>query len=227
MKNNLTIFDDNNNIQEFYNLLKAEGTGQKTLLAFQEIIKNYYHKNGRVFSWRQNITPYHVVVSEIMLQQTQTDRVASKFELFIDIFPDFKALANAPFEQLLRTWKGLGYNRRAIALQKVAQKVMTEFGGVLPNSVDTLATFPGIGRATASSIVAFAFNSPTVFIETNIRTVFIYFFFYDKINKRMLIHDKEILPLVEKTVDQDNPRAWYYALMDYGVLLKKQVGNLS
>src|ERR1700733_4584772 len=106
MKKNLHIFEDTldqQNTHEFYDLLKSEETSQKTLVAFQEIIKNYYNKNGRVFSWRQNITPYHVVVSEIMLQQTQTDRVAPKFELFIQTFPDFLTLANAPFEQLLRT----------------------------------------------------------------------------------------------------------------------------
>jgi A/G-specific adenine glycosylase len=93
----------------------------------------------------------------------------------------------------------------------------------LPDSVDLLATFPGIGRATASSIIAFAHNKPTAFIETNIRTVFIYFFFKNAVK----ITDKEIQLLVEETVDHNNPREWYYALMDYGVMLKKTVGNLN
>ncbi len=190
---------------------------------FQMLIKDYYGTNRRAFPWREQITPYHVVVSEIMLQQTQTDRVLQKFDPFITRFPDFATLANASFHEVLLYWKGLGYNRRAMALQKIAQRVSQEYHGQLPHDPEILETFPGIGPATARSIVAFAFNIPTVFIETNVRTVFIHFFFKD----RTEISDKEIMPLVAQTVDQSNPREWYYALMDYGVMLKKTVGNAS
>src|SRR6185436_4334664 len=105
--------------------------------------------------------------------------------------------------------------------QKTAQKIVAEFGGVLPNSPEILIELPGIGPATAASICAFAFNMPTIFIETNIRAVFIHFFFQHKTD----ITDKELLPLVAQTVDQTNPREWYYALMDYGVMLKKTAKN--
>jgi A/G-specific adenine glycosylase len=136
-------------------------------------------------------------------------------------FPDFQSLNKAPLRKVLRVWQGMGYNRRAIALKEIAKIVVSDFKGVLPDPVDTLITFPGIGRATASAISAFAFNLPTVFIETNIRRVFIHFFFHGKQN----IRDIDILPLVEKTLDRRKPREWYYALMDYGVMLKKQFPN--
>jgi A/G-specific adenine glycosylase len=158
-----------------------------------------------------------------MLQQTQTGRVAEKFLNFIEKFPDFLALSNAPLEEVLKTWQGLGYNRRAIALKKIAEIIIRDYNGQLPDSVDILKTFPQIGHNTASSIVTFAFNKPTVFIETNVRRVFIYFFFPGKSK----ITDKEITPLLEKTMDSTKPREWYYALMDYGVMLKKTFPDLN
>lgn len=217
------IQTDNALVRECRDLFHAKGMDPMTIAKFQETIYHYYHHFGRTFSWRNSITPYHVVVSEVMLQQTQTHRVVDKFELFTARFSGFAQLAHAPFEEVLRSWKGLGYNRRAMNLQKIAQKVMVEYAGQLPDKPEILQTFPGIGAATAASICAFAFNKPTVFIETNIRTVFIYFFY----RKQTDIHDKELIPLIEKTVDRRCARTWYYALMDYGVMLKKTVGNLS
>jgi A/G-specific adenine glycosylase len=150
-------------------------------------------------------------------------RVSEKFLEFINKFPDFLTLSEAPLEYVLKAWQGLGYNRRAIALKKIAEIVLDTHDGKLPDSIDVLKSFPQIGHNTASSIMAFAFNLPTVFIETNIRRVFIYFFFRDK----NLINDKDILPLVENTLDKKNPREWYYALMDYGVMLKKKFPDLN
>lgn len=173
--------------------------------------------------WRETIDPYAIVVSEIMLQQTQTERVAKKYPEFLTIFPTFTILAQAPLADLLRTWQGMGYNRRAIALQKIAVRVMNEFDGILPSNPETLTTFPGIGPNTAGSICAFAFNVPTIFIETNIRSVFLHHFFPGKKN----VHDRELLPLIKQTLDLKNPRDWYYALMDYGVYLKKLHPNPS
>jgi A/G-specific adenine glycosylase len=207
-------------IKSFRNL--TEDSPKKVKL-FKQIIRDFYITNRREFAWRKNISSYKIFISEIMLQQTQVERVAQKFENFISEFPDFEALANAPFCEVLRLWKGLGYNRRALALQKTAQLIVNEHNNILPNKAEILETFPGIGKATARSILSFAFNLPTVFIETNIRTVYIYFFFENANN----IHDKQILNLVEETLDISNPREWYYALMDYGVWLKKNVGNLN
>lgn len=190
--------------------------------AFQQLIYAFYKEHGRSFAWRVHHDSYRVVVSEIMLQQTQTYRVEPKFEQFITTFGSFAELANADMRDLFCVWQGLGYNRRAKALHAIAQQVMHEYDGVLPESVELLQTLPGIGYATASSICAFAFNMPTVFIETNIRAVFIHTFFA---NNSEAISDKTLLPLIEQTLDRTQPRQWYYALMDYGVYLKKEHKN--
>ena len=210
-------------ITEFYKLYQKEGLSPQVIKTFQNMIYSYYKQHRRDFPFRNDITPYNVLVSEIMLQQTQTGRVAEKFLQFKGKFEDFKALSKAPLEQVLKAWQGLGYNRRAIALKNIAEMIVNEFGGVLPDSVEELKKFPQIGHNTASSIVAFAFNKPVFFIETNIRRVYFYYFFAKK-NK---ISDKEILALVEKTTDISNPREWYYALMDYGVMLKKTHPELN
>ncbi len=189
---------------------------------FKEIIYSYYKYNKRDFPFRDTRDPYKILVSEIMLQQTQTERVVRKYETFIAEFPDFQHLKNADLSRILSVWKGLGYNRRAKALRGIAERVMTDHNGTLPHDPSVLVTLPGIGPATASSIAAFAYNIPTVFIEVNIRRVFIYFFF----PRAETVHDRSILPLVEETLDKENPRDWYYALMDYGAMLKQEFPDL-
>lgn len=191
---------------------------------FRQLIYDYYRQHRRDFSWRATIDPYHIVVSEIMLQQTQTSRVVEKYAQFIAAFPNFYALAQASQRDVLTAWSGLGYNRRGLALHGVAQRVVTEYAGVLPADPQVLETFRGIGPNTAGSICAFAFNLPVVFIETNIRTVFIHTFFKQWTDK---IKDQELLALIAQTVDLYNTREWYYALMDYGVMLKKEFKNPS
>lgn len=193
------------------------------ITAFKEFIWNFYEQNKRDFAWRHVENPYYVLVSEIMLQQTQTHRVITKYEEFIAAFPTFESLATSSLRDVLSVWQGLGYYRRARFLHQLAQIVVNEYGGVLPQDLKTLETLPGIGPGTAGSIGAFAFNCPTVFIETNIRTVFIHSFFQDKVG----VTDKELLPLIAATVDHDNPKEWYYALMDYGVWCKQRQVNPS
>ncbi|MBI5421411.1 MAG: A/G-specific adenine glycosylase [Parcubacteria group bacterium] len=182
---------------------------------FQKIVWDYYRKNKRAMPWRETTDSYHILVSEIMLQQTQVKRVLEKYPLFIKAFPDFQSLAKAPLSDVLKTWQGMGYNRRAIALKKIAQRVVHEYEGVLPQAPEVLVNFPGIGKATAGSIVTFAFNTPTVFIETNIRRVFIHHFF----GKRKSVKDEDILRYVETALDKKRSREWYWALMDYGTHL--------
>lgn len=184
---------------------------------FQTIIWNYYREHKRSMPWRSITDTYGVYLSEIMLQQTQVSRVLDKYPQFIRSFPKWDALAHAPTHDLLAAWQGMGYNRRALYMRETARKVVTEYGGQLPQDPKVLVTFPGIGKATAGSLVAFAYNIPTVFIETNIRRVFIHHFFADKEG----IADTELIPLVEQSVDKKNPREWYYALMDYGTHLPK------
>jgi A/G-specific adenine glycosylase len=190
----------------------------ESLVQFRKLIYEHYRLHGRALPWRRTWGPYCVFVSEIMLQQTQVGRVLEKYGEFIAAFPDFPALAGAPLARVLRVWQGLGYNRRALWLKEGAITVMERFSGSLPQSPEVLATLPGIGPATAASIAAFAFNEPTVFIETNIRTVFIHFFFRGADE----VHDSQIRPLVARTLDRCDPRTWYYALMDYGTMLKKE-----
>jgi A/G-specific adenine glycosylase len=188
---------------------------------FRGVIYGYYKESGRRLPWRETRDPYHILVSEIMLQQTQVERVLNKYGQFITVFPDFSALAGASLKEVLEIWQGLGYNRRALALKECASIVANDFGGKLPSSRDTLLTFPGIGNATASALCAFAFDQPTILIETNIRRVFIHFFFHGMVR----VKDAEIIPLVECTLDDSCPREWYYALMDYGVMLKGKGEN--
>ncbi len=210
-------------ITEFHRIYLEEGLSSHVIELFRKLIYAYFKNKRRDFPFRKEITPYNVLVSEIMLQQTQTGRVAEKYLEFKGEFPDFLSLSNASNEKLLKVWQGMGYNRRALALKQIAKIVINEYSGKLPDSVDILKTFPQIGHNTASSIVAFAYNKPSIFIETNIRRVYIYYFFPKKKN----INDKDILPIVESTVDNNNPREWYYALMDYGVMLKKTHPELN
>ena len=201
--------------------MKGGGFTPLSVRKFRNIIYRHYHKNPRALAWRMTTNPYRILVSEIMLQQTQVERVSSKYKEFINTFPGFRSLSRAPLRNILEVWQGMGYNRRAVALRKIAETVISDFKGRLPSSEDELMKLPGIGRYTASAISTFAFNKPTVFIETNIRRVFIHFFFQE----RARVRDSEILPLVEKTLDRSNPREWYYALMDFGVMLKKKTEN--
>lgn len=188
---------------------------------FQKLIWDFYRKNKRDLPWRRTVDPYKILVSEIMLQQTQVSRVLTKYKEFITRFPDFKALARSSLSDVLLLWSGLGYNRRALFLQKTAKIVHNEYRGKLPKDPKILESFPGLGKATAASIIVFSFNQQIPFIETNIRRVFIHHFFSDS----ETVSDKEIYPLVVKTIDSENPREWYYALMDYGSFLGKSINN--
>ncbi len=188
---------------------------------FQKIIWDFYKKNKRNFPWRETKDPYNILVSEIMLQQTQADRVIVFYERWIKQFPNFTSLAGAKFSEIYPLWQGLGYNRRALNLQKTAQKAITEYNGKLPQNISLLEEFPGIGPYTARAVSIFSYNTPVACIETNIRRVFIHHFF----PKKKAVDDKEILKLANQSLDLKNPREWHWALMDYGAYLKTQVPN--
>jgi A/G-specific adenine glycosylase len=183
---------------------------------FQAFVLKYYRRNGRhELPWRITRDPYRILVSEFMLQQTQVARVIPKYREFIRKFPSARSLARTPLAEVLRAWHGLGYNRRALFLKRTAERIVREYGGKLPRDVNILNTLPGIGPNTAGAIVAFAFNKPAVFIETNIRRAFIHYFF----PRRRSVHDAELLPLVQRSLIGQEPRAWYSALMDHGAHL--------
>lgn len=189
--------------------------------AFRKKIYTYYRQHGRDLPWRKTLNPYHILVSEIMLQQTQVERVFEKYDEFIKAFPDFPSLARSSLRKLITVWQGMGYNRRALALRSLAQTLMNEHHGKLPSDPEDLIALPGIGRYTAGAIAAFAFNQPVLFIDTNIRRVFIHTFLQDRVN----IKDEDILPLIQQTIDASDPRTWYNALMDYGAMLKREQIN--
>lgn len=193
----------------------------RAIKAFRKSVYDFYREHRRDLPWRRTRDPWEILISEFMLQQTQVSRVEEKYPAFLERFPDVDTLADAASGEVLALWQGLGYNRRALALHRTARLVVDDHNGTVPDSTDLLLSLPGIGSATAGALQAFAFDQPVVFIETNIRRVFIHSFFPD----RESVTDREILPLVEVTVDNGRPREWYYALMDYGSMLTKAVRN--
>ncbi len=198
---------------------------------FQKTVWDFYKTNKRDFPWRQTTDPYKILVSEIMLQQTQAPRVVDYYQKWLKRFPDFKTLARAKFSEIYPYWQGLGYNRRAFNLQKAAQKAVQEYGGKLPADVGRLEDFPGIGPYTARAVSIFSFNTPIVCIETNIRRVFIHHFFFDRRSlgeggsESKLVTDQEILKLAERALPAGKARQWHWALMDYGSHLKTVTEN--
>lgn len=188
---------------------------------FKETIRNHYRLHKRDLPWRRTANPYHIFVSEMMLQQTQVERVREKYVEFIRKFPDFSSLAKAPMAEILKEWQGLGYYRRARYLRESAKIITDKYNGEIPRDVHKLDVLPGIGKATAGAILTYAFNIPVVFIETNIRRIYLHFFFPDRKN----VPDKAIEQMILKTLDGRNPREWYWALMDYGTVLSKLSEN--
>ncbi|MFO0882145.1 MAG: hypothetical protein U0491_01730 [Candidatus Saccharimonadales bacterium] len=189
---------------------------------FIDTVWVYYSRHGRHnLPWRLGVEdkdfPYHVLVSEVMLQQTQVSRVIAKYAEWLMNFPTVESVANASFTECLRIWTGLGYNRRARFLHETCKQVQHNFNGNIPSDVTELVTLPGIGINTAGAISVYGFNIPQIFVETNIRTVYIKHFF----ESRQAVTDTEIREELTKTVDTEHPREWYWALMDYGSHLKR------
>lgn len=195
---------------------------KREIQQFQKTVLGFYTQNKRDLPWRpstkRKVTPYEILVSEYMLQQTQVHRIVPKFLAFIKKFPTLEFLAHASDKEVLSLWSGLGYNRRALYLRNTARIIVENYNGIVPKETTVLKTFPGIGAYMASVLPVFIYNQREVLIETNIRTIFIHHFFTDTDN----ILDTAILELIEKTLPEKNPRDWYYALMDYGTYLKKE-----
>lgn len=212
------------------------------IVSFHRALTDYYYQSGRRdMPWRKAeadglFDPYKILVSEMMLQQTQVDRVTPKYHAFLRRFPNAASLAAAPLGDVLEEWSGLGYNRRAKFLWQAAGVVQAEYKGTFPQTRAGLEHLPGIGPNTAGAILAYAFNQPVVYLETNIRTVIIHHFFQDK----QSIPDKAIREVLEILLPASGdkqtaqmhgsklgPREFYWAMMDYGSYLKKTVGNLN
>ncbi len=190
---------------------------------FAQRVLNWFDQHGRKdLPWQRDRTPYRVWISEIMLQQTQVDRVVPYYARFLKQFPTVRALAGAPLSDVIKSWQGLGYNRRAKMLHSAAKDIVVKHKGIFPRGFDALLALPGIGPYTASAVRVFAFNEPDTLIETNVRTVLLHHFF----PRKRKVQDKELLQLVVVPKGTE-PREWYAALMDYGSHLKKKVPNPS
>ncbi len=190
---------------------------------FRKKILTHYRLHKRDFAWRRTTDPYAITVSEIMLQQTQVERVEPKFIAFLKLFPTWQALDRAPVSKVLKAWQGLGYNRRAMMLKKMAHAVVHEHGGKLPAAKEELEKLPGIGPYTSGAVLAFALNKPSAFLDTNIRRVYLHFFFPGS----RQVSDERIRPVIERTMDRRNPRRFFNALMDYGTYLAEQGENAN
>jgi A/G-specific adenine glycosylase len=191
---------------------------QKEINAFRRIVWKHYRAQGRhALPWRENHDPYRILVSEVMLQQTQVERVIAFFTAWMKKYPMVENLAAAPLSEVLTLWQGLGYNRRAKMLHEAAKAVVKDYGGKFPASPEALEELPGIGPYTARAVAAFAHNQNVVFIETNLRTVVTHHFFGSKKN----VDDTEVLAILTKALPKGRAREWYAALMDYGSYLKR------
>jgi len=199
---------------------------EAVILQFERVVWAYFKAHGRKLPWRLtdadgSFDVYKILVSEVMLQQTQVTRVIPKYQAFLEQFPAVEQLAATTLGQVLTVWSGLGYNRRAKYLHEAAQKLISV---PKPWELEDLVALKGIGPNTAAAVCVYAYNEPLIFIETNIRTVFIHYFFQ---TDSLEITDKELLPLIKVTLDQTRPREWYWALMDYGSHLKSTQGNAA
>ena len=193
------------------------------IAAFQTWVREAGCALYRDLPWRNTRDAYAIWISEAMLQQTLVARVLSRWERFLRHFPTVDALASASSADVVEEWQGLGYNRRALALKRAADICSAEYAGHMPEGVDKLVKLPGIGDATAAGITAFSRDIPCLYLETNVRAVFIHCFFRDAER----VTDKELRPLVERACPSEDVRGWYYALLDVGARLKKDHKNPS
>lgn len=194
----------------------------KQVPVFRALVWRHYRRSGRhALPWRRTRNPYRIAVSEIMLQQTRVARVLRFYPKFLKRFPSFRALARAPRREVLAAWQGMGYNRRAVALHRLAGEIIIRHRGKLPRDPARLARLPGIGPATAGAVAAFAFDIPSPFLETNIRRAIIHHFF----PRRAEVRERDLFAVAARILDRTRPRAWHYALMDYGSWLATQTKN--
>jgi A/G-specific adenine glycosylase len=204
------------------------GSGVGLLEPFVRLVLESGHAHYRELPWRTTRDPYAVLVSEVMLQQTQAARVAPKYAEWLERFPSLEVLAGAPLEPVLELWRGLGYNRRALALKRAAECACELHGGRLPETEAGLRSLPGVGPSTAAGVLVFAHDTPAIYLETNVRTVFL----HDLFDRGEDVPDADVRPLVHAALEAAmgegvGPREWYTSLLDRGAHLKRTVPNPS
>lgn len=194
---------------------------------FRQKLLKWYRKEGRALPWRQTHNPYHIWLSEVMLQQTQVDRVKERYVRWLKRFPTLEHLATAPTTEVLQEWSGLGYNRRALALQASAKQIVKEYHGAFPNTLEDLMKLKGIGKYTASAILAFAFKKPVPIVDTNVKRVLGRIFFGYKQLAQLIDTDEPFWELKQKIIDVvDTPRRgvstvydFNQGIMDFGAII--------
>ena len=218
---------------------EVPGFSAEALEAFRARVREQGAELYRDLPWRRTWDPYEIWISEVMLQQTQVSRVDGRWQRWLTRFGSVAELARADAADVLDEWQGLGYNRRALSVHRAARAIVA-VGGEFPREASVLTALPGIGPATAAGIRAFAFDLHSVYLETNVRTVMLHELFAG----REGVADRELVPLVEATCPPDggfatgegdvlgegaadDPRSWYYAMLDYGAYLKRTVPNPS
>lgn len=192
-----------------------EEISKAAVQAFRDRVLGFYDQHGRELPWRTTEDRYRVLVSEVMLQQTQVSRVVPKYEDWIDRWPTPADLAAADFEDVLGLWKGLGYNNRPKRLQRSAQIVVEEHDGKVPGTLEELKELPGVGPYTARAVLIFADNADIVTVDTNIRRVLIDAFDLDED-----VSDDRLYEIAERVHPDGDSRRWHNALMDYGAMEK-------
>ena len=194
---------------------------EQEIRRFQNRIFSWWRKHRRDLPWRRTHDPYKIMISEVMLQQTQVSRVHPKYKEFLHEFPTIYDLANATTAKILRVWRGMGYNRRALYLKRAAEKIVREYGGKPPRSEKELRKLPGLGKYTARAILVFAYKQNIACVDTNIRNIIIHFFFNNVVQRESVIQE-----IAEKLMPQGKSWAWHHALMDYGALRMKKTKQM-
>lgn len=191
---------------------------KRTISLFQKKIFTWWGKHKRDLPWRHTYNPYHIFVSEVMLQQTQVNRVIFKYQEFVKRYPTIADLANSSIADILRMWKGMGYNRRALYLHRASNEVVSRYNGTFPSDLHSLLSLSGVGPYTARAIQVFAYRKDVAMIDTNIRKIITHVFFHDIIQK-----DAIILDVARQLVPKGKAWQWHQALMDYGALALSKV----
>jgi A/G-specific adenine glycosylase len=176
----------------------------------QEALLEWYSRTARDLPWRRTRDPYAILVSEVMLQQTQVDRVIPKWRAWLEQFPTLHDLASASRAEAIRAWQGLGYNLRAVRLHAIACQAVADFGGELPRSVEQLMQLNGIGRYTASAVACFAYGTSVAPVDTNVRRV---------LSRVFSVKPDEVESMAQSVVPDGEAYAWSQALMDLGATL--------
>src|SRR5215203_2086142 len=189
----------------------------ENLEILRSALLEWFAGHGRDLPWRHTRDPYQIMVSEIMLQQTQVDRVVPKYLAFLELFPNLAALAAAPTAEVIRAWTGLGYNRRAVNMQRAARTVLDVYGGRFPSELAELLKLPGIGPYTAGAIACFAFEQDVAFMDTNIRRVVQRLFVGPEETARL--GETRLLVIARDAVPSGQGWAWNQAIMELGALL--------